>query len=396
MKITRIDVITTLRKTRLMWVQIHTDTGLVGLGETYDKIAAAKASIVEVFARQLIGKDPMRIEYLWRNMHDFVNMHGYAGGEFRALSAIDMALWDLLGKISNLPVHALLGGQVRDSVEVYNTCVNWSNQYNSWTASCEHSVEEAKYLISLGYRGMKIDPFLRYAGKSFGQNLSRKDLKEGVEHIRSIREACGSDIEIMLDLHAAWNLPAAKSIIKAIEPYDITFVEEPVLPNERESMREIRSFTDIPILESERYFTRWQVKDLLVERCTDILMFDLAWTGGISEGKKISTMAECFGIPISPHNCGGPVTAAASTHLCLNTPNVYIMEAVEDYFCYFSDYTTHNIIYNNGRVSLENRPGLGPELAESFLASDDAQIISIDESTIQKMNDGVLWPILNR
>jgi L-alanine-DL-glutamate epimerase-like enolase superfamily enzyme len=396
MKITRIDIITTRSKTRLMWVQIHTDSGLIGLGETYDKVAAAKASIIEVFARQLIGKDPLRIEYLWRNMHDFVNMHGYAGGEFRALSAIDMALWDLLGKATGLPVYALLGGRVRETIPVYNTCVNWSNLYNSWKADFNDTIKEAEKLIELGYRGMKIDPFLRYAGKSFGQNLCKNDLKVGTDHIRAIRNACGDKIEIMLDLHAAWNLPAAKSIIKAVEPLDITFVEEPVLPNERESMKELRTFTDIPILESERYFTRWQVKDLLVERCTDILMFDLAWTGGISEGKKIATMAECFGIPISPHNCGGPVTAAASAHICMNVPNVYIMEAVEEYSSYFNDYTTHNITCKQGLVSLDDKPGLGPELSQSFLTSGDAEIITIDEKTIQIMNDGVLWPILNR
>ncbi|MGH9662610.1 MAG: mandelate racemase/muconate lactonizing enzyme family protein, partial [Bryobacteraceae bacterium] len=299
---------------KYLWVRIHTDEGLVGLGETYPHPEAEAAVIHDRLAPVLLGRDPASIDRLWQDMFLAVSYSGWAGAEMRAISAIDIALWDLTGKAASLPIYKMLGGASRESIPTYNTCYDYIDFH-------AEPVRLARELAAEGIHAMKIWPFDPIARETGGQRITADQVRRGVEPLRMIREEMGDSMDVALEFHGFWNLPCAIRIARAVEPYAPMWLEELLPQDNAAAYRELAATTSLPLCLSERLMTRYGYRELLENRAARFLMPDICWCGGISEAKKIATMAETHYLPVAPHNCGGPVLHLATAHLAANLPN---------------------------------------------------------------------------
>jgi len=352
-----------------LWVRIHTDEGLIGLGESYPN-AEAEASIVHSrLAAVLLGKDPSAIDCLCADMFLGVSYSGWGGAEMRAISAVDIALWDLLGKATGQPIYKLLGGASRQSIRIYNTC------YDKVDFSCEAG-RLARELLASNIRAMKIWPFDPIARENNGNYISAEQMRRAIEPLRLIREEVGEAIDVAIEFHGFWNLPSAIKIARALETYKPMWLEEMLPQDNLAAYAELARSTQVPLCLSERLMTRWGFRELLENRAASIIMPDIAWCGGISEGKKIATMAETYYLPIAPHNCGGPILHFATTHLSANITNLYIMESVRrHYHDEYEGLVTRKLIPDaTGDLPLPPGPGLGVELSSEVLSRKDAVV----------------------
>jgi galactonate dehydratase len=393
MKITRIDTLRLGEFPNLIWVQIHTDTGLVGLGETFYIPGAVAAVIHDVAAPVLLGEDPLDIERHWHALFHITNYYGYAGAELRAISALDIALWDLAGKAMGQPVYNLLGGRVRERIRTYNTCASYGAM-DDYHGFLQHAGELAEDLLREGITAMKIWPFDEYAGAdrvaggdtrrsrhvprdyyTVGQHITPDQLKLGLAPIQQIRQAVGDRMEIALELHARWNLPAAIRIAKAVEPYDLLWFEEAMTPDPVDDLARLVQETRVPICVSERLFSRYAFRQVLERKAAHIVMPDIIWTGGISESKKIANMAEAYHLPIAPHDCTGPVNVFACLHLCASCPNTMIMESVRAFYRgYYDEIVEPNIVVRDGYIEFPTSPGVGTQLRPQVFQRSDALV----------------------
>jgi len=391
MRITKVETITYPNVTQVhaggigwTWVRIHTDAGFYGLGETFPAPECEKAVILNDYAPVLLGRDPRDIERLWLDLFTQVQYRGWGGAEIRALSAIDVALWDLLGKCAALPVYTLLGGRCWDKIPIYNTCYDDSYDFN------EQPVELAKELIGLGIRAMKIWPFDSIAIRNRGQSITKEEIKAGSEPIRKIREALGDSIEIMVEFHGFWNLPCAVEIARALEPYNVTWLEEMLPQDNLAAYEALARQVKQPLCVSERLLTRWGYRELLEGSAASIIMPDLAWCGGISEARKIAIAAHTMYLPVAYHNCGGPITHFANWHLAMATPNLNILETVRRHYSErFVPVVTAPGAPQKGNLGLPPGPGLGVDLREDFLCSGRVQSDFIDEHNVHRLQ--VRW-----
>ena len=369
MRITRVETITLDESTQVhagsvgwLWVRVHTDEGVYGTGETFPASASERAVILRDYAPSLLGRDPRDIEKIWSDLFAQVQYRGWAGAEIRALSAVDVALYDLLGKSCNLPVYALLGGKFRDSVPVYNTCYDDSYDFNT------QPVELAGDLLNAGITAMKIWPFDGVARRTGGQSISADQLAEGLEPVRRIREAFGSRMRIMMEFHGLWNVPCAVKIAKALEPWDIEWLEEMLPQDNLSAYRTLAGYVTQPLCLSERLLTRWGFRELLENGAASIIMPDLVWCGGLTETRKVAALAATYYLPIAPHNCAGPVTHFASWHLATATPNLAILETVRRHYNHrYPEISTAAGAPVAGQLGVPPGPGLGVDLKEEFV-----------------------------
>jgi L-alanine-DL-glutamate epimerase-like enolase superfamily enzyme len=391
-----------------VWVRIHTDDGLVGLGETYYTPRAVTAIIHDTFAPLLIGRDPLNIENHWGNMFSLVNYCGYAGAEMRAISALDIALWDLAGQYTRQPIYNLLGGRNRERVPIYNTCVGYGKypDLDAWTGG--KAGELAADLLREGITAMKIwpfdqfgrtisgpaapyEPFVMWGGKG-GQgvlthHLSNENIKKGLSIIEDIRRAVGDRMAIAIEGHACWNLPCATRIARALEPYDIMWLEEIMPPDNVDSFVRLKQSTKIPICQSERVFTRYHFRPWVEKPAADIIMPDFSWGGGITEGRKVCSMADTYFLPITSHDTIGPVALWAAAHLMLHIPNALIMETVRSYTHaegWYNDVVTDRIPIAEGHLALPDKPGLGTRLQDDFTSRPNARVEFTTEADLRK------------
>jgi galactonate dehydratase len=336
----------------ITFVEVQTDEGLTGLGETFRGPKAVAAHIHEAVAPLLLGKDPLAIE-----AHSAALLGGYlgfgsTGAETRAASAVDIALWDLWGKASNQPLYQLLGGLSRPRIRVYNTCAGYTynkaggrrlvgaasgeepaeGPYEDQVAFMRRPAELAHSLLDMGITAMKIWPFDGYAEASGGHAISDTDLRAGLEPFRLIREAVGGRMDIMCELHSLWSLPAAVRIGRALAEYDVFWSEDPIKMTRLEELADYRRRVAVPVCASETLATRASFVRLLELEAVDYVMLDIAWCGGLSEARKIAALAETWRRPITPHDCTGPVTLTASVALSLSAPNALMQEAVRAYY----------------------------------------------------------------
>jgi len=336
-----------------LWVLIHTDAGLTGLGETYPHPEAEKAIIHRSLAPVLLGRDPLSIDRLWADMFQAISYSGWAGAEMRAISAIDIALWDLAGKAAGAPVYQLLGGASRESIRTYNTC------YDRVDFMTE-PVRLARELLESGIRAMKIWPFDGVAHETGGQYITPDQMRRGIEPLRLIREEFGDSMDVALEFHGYWNLPCAIRIAEAVTPYSPMWLEEMLPQDNMVAYKLLAKATKVPLCLSERLMTRWGFRELLENGAAGIIMPDICWCGGISEAKKIAMMAETYYLPIAPHNCGGPVLHFATAYLAANLTNLSIMETVRRH--YLEEYRgilTNELPLEGGSLPLPSGPGLG-------------------------------------
>jgi galactonate dehydratase len=393
-KITAVETIVVDEFPNLCYVRVHTDEEVVGLGETFFAAQAVSAWVHEVAAGYLLGKDPLQIDRHWQGLNPFVGF-GASAVENRGRSAVDIALWDVLGKVCGQPVYQLIGGASRDRIRTYNTCAgyryvrrvpetaglpvsNWNTdpggagQYEDLDWFLNDAGGLAHSLLEQGITGMKIWPLDPYAEASGGQWISSEDLRKGIEPFRKVREAVGDRMELMVEMHSLWNLPSAIKIARALEDYEPTWFEDPVKMDNVDALARFAEATRVPTAASETLGTRWAYRELLERAPVGVVIFDPAWVGGISEGKKVATLAEAWQLPIAPHDCSGPVEFAAAVHLSINAPNALVQESVRAFYTgWYRELVTEIPRVENGWVYPLTGPGLGTELLPEVLERPD-------------------------
>jgi galactonate dehydratase len=394
MKITAIETLRLGEFPNLIWVRVHTDEGVVGLGETFFGTEAVEAYLHESAAPYLLGKDPLQIDRHSRDLQPYVG-YAAAGAEGRGNSAIDIALWDLFGKWVGQPIYQLLGGPSRDRIRIYNTCAgyryvrsrpkqevsNWGipvvvegeGPYEDLDAFLNRADELALSLRAQGITGMKIWPFDPFAEASGGNDISVRDLDVALEPFRKIRAAVGLEMDIMVEFHGLWNLPSARRIARALEEFEPYWFEDPLRADNLDALATFAAGTHVPVTLSETIATRRGFREVFERGAAGIAMLDIAWCGGISEAKKIATMAEAYQLPIAPHDCTGPIVLIASTHLSINAPNALIQETVRAYYTgWYTELVTVLPDIKDGTIAAPTGPGLGTELRPELFERPDA------------------------
>ena len=384
MRIVKVETIRNAALPNVLWVQAHSEDGLIGLGETYYLPGAVEAVIHDVIATFVLGRSGYEIESIWDQVFSYCNFFGYAGTEMRALSALDIALWDVLGQRTGQPIYNLLGGMVRDTIPVYNTCID-TEVHRDGEAFLNRPAELARDLQSEGIKAMKIWPWDRFAPAlkssavcgpagftamgSSGSFISGRDLDAGLDAVKAIRDTVGKDIEIIIEGHSRWDLNCAIRIGKALEPYDILWMEDMMKPDSVTDLSRLAHETRVPQSVSERLFTRYAFREVLEARAAHIIMPDLIWTGGITEGRKIAVLADSFHLPIAPHDCTGLVTLFANLHICASSANAMLLECVRGFYRgWYKWVYTDNVEIKEGQASFPTLPGLGTRLKPEFLA----------------------------
>ncbi len=394
MKVKSIDTIRIEEFPNLLFVEIKADEGIIGLGETFYGPMSAEAHIHEIIAPYLIGKNPLDIE---KHQKQIIGYTGFIGSsaERRGSSAVDIALWDLWGKATSQPVYNLLGGKVRDNIRVYNTCagshyirklpiqgtnnfgLKKKGKYEDLDAFLNNPVELAQSLIEMDINAMKIWPFDFAAEKSHGQYISSLDMKKSLEPFEKIKSSLGDKMDVMAELHSLWNKPQAIKICRELEKFDLMWVEDPVFMDHLSTLGEVCKATLAPISVGETRGGRADYRSLLELNGLSQVIMDISWGGGISEANKVSSMAEVWHLPIAFHDCTGPVTLTASTHLALSNSNCHIQEIVRAfYYGWYSDLVTDLPPINKGYIDVPRGSGLGLSLQDDVYKRSDVHIKS--------------------
>lgn len=400
MKITAVETLRLDEFANVLWVLVHTDAGLSGLGETFFGARAAEAFIHESAAPRLIGQDPLAIERLARELTPYVGYAG-TGAETRGRSAVDVALWDILGQHAGVPLYQLLGGLTRERVRTYNTCAgyryvrsnpDWSTDdwglaqdarggeqgpYEDLDAFLHRADELADSLLSQGITGMKIWPFDFAAEKSDGHYISNEDLERALEPFRKVRAAVGARMDIMVELHGLWRMPAALTIAKALEPFDPFWFEDPVRADSIDAWREFAAATRVPVCGSETLGGAGGFTALLDSGAVKIVMPDIVWCGGITEARRIAALAQARHRPVAPHDCTGPVAFMAAVHLSLALPDVLVQESVRAFHSgWYRELVTTVPEIRDGFIHPPHGPGLGTALLPGLRERRDAHVTS--------------------
>ncbi|CAN5125320.1 mandelate racemase/muconate lactonizing enzyme family protein [soil metagenome] len=365
-KITKVEAIR-LKNAHWTWIQLHTDQGITGIGETYP-LTNSQVGALKDLSGMLIGKNALEIERMWEALYRRTSFNVIGGAEMRIISAINIAQWDILGKYLNAPIYQLLGGKASDQIRVYNTTAG----INDWKN--EQDIEKiVKFLLDRGVTAMKIWPFDPTARKNNGSYISPNEIEKNLDWVKRIRDTAGMDMEIAMEFHSYWNYPCAQRIVHALEPYQVMWIEDIMLPDNVEAYTRLAAETPLNICISERLASPYQFRQLLEAKACDILMYDVTWCGGISSAKKISDMADSFFIPSTPHTYGGPVLWYASMHVAATLNNLFIMESGYNYYNgVYPDYLASVVVPENGFVTPPDLPGLGIKLNEKIFKNGEA------------------------
>ncbi len=380
MKITALETIRMAERPNLIWVQVHTDQGLIGLGETFFGASTVEAHVHDYIAPRVIGRDPLEIDKLSADLVGYLGFRS-SGAEVRGNSAFDIALWDIFGKATGQPIAQLLGGFTRREIRTYNTCagsdyvkktsgqvtanygLGQKSAFDDLNSFLHCADELAHSLLEDGISAMKIWPFDVAAEQSRGQYISAPDIDKAMEPLRKIRSAVGNKMDIMVEFHGLWQLLPAMQIARALTPYQTFWHEDPIRMDSLSSLKRYATASTAPISASETLGSRWGFRDLLETGVAGVLMMDLSWCGGLSEARKIAAMAEAWHLPIAPHDCTGPVVLCASTHLSLNAPNALVQESVRAFYKgWYRDLVTALPTIKGGMITVPPGPGLGMEL----------------------------------
>ena len=383
MKITSLETIRLEEFANIVWVRLHTDEGITGLGETFMGAAAVEAYLHETVAPKLIGRDPMQIEAINRDLIGYLGWRG-AGVETRGNSAVDIALWDIFGKA--------LGGRSRDKVRTYNTCAgyryvrdsraqavaNWGTgstggPYEDLDGFLNTADELAHSLLEQGISGMKIWPFDIAAERTHGLDISADELRMALVPFEKIRKAVGDRMDIMVEFHSLWQLPPAQRIARALAEFDTYWHEDPVRMDSLETLKAYAGHSRAMICASETLAYPHAFRDYLATGVAGVAMLDLSWCGGLSEARKIAALAEAHHIPVAPHDCTGPVVFMASCHFSLHARNTLIQESVRAFYTgWYTELVTALPVVAKGEISLADAPGLGLELLPGLEKRPDA------------------------
>ncbi|WP_049911250.1 mandelate racemase/muconate lactonizing enzyme family protein [Halorubrum lipolyticum] len=358
-----------------VFVELETDAGVTGIAEatTHDKPRTV-ATAIEEMSNFFVGRDPFDTESLWLEMYrdewfskNVINT--------TVVSAVDMACWDIKGKILDKPVYDLLGGPVHGT-ELRAYANGW---YQDTGGSPEGFAEAAERVVDDGYDAMKFDPF----GTAW-QSMSRKEQNRAVDIVGAVREAVGPDVDLLVECHGRFSAGQAVEIARELAEFDPTWLEEPCPPDSINSLAEVSRKSPIPVATGERHMTKHDFYELVTRTDVDVLQPDLMNTGGITEGKKIAGLAEADHVDIAPHNPQGPVAGAIYGHFCTSVPNFRIQEMFQTYDVdWIDDLLKEPLVVEDGYMQIPDGPGYGIEL--------EHDVIEEHEYTEEKVHTIDLW-----
>ncbi|ODT79484.1 MAG: mandelate racemase [Pelagibacterium sp. SCN 64-44] len=361
-----------------LFVEVTTDEGISGWGEITTTTYVANRALcvmLQQISKIVEGDDPSRIERIWHKIFRNFTYMGSRGAAVECVSAIDIALWDIRGKVLGQPIYELLGGPVRDDILLY------THPDQRKFTSKEGVVQEIRDIIASGHTALKFDPFAQQG--AFDKNgiareqsegyldgsMTRKDEREAAELTALIRETAGPDIEILIDAHGRFDVPTAIRLCRSLEEAgDIDWFEEPVPPESVNALKQVREKVSAPISWGERGHTKWDFVPILENKLADYIMPDVTWTGGITELKKISSLCEAYYIPVSPHDAAGPINVVAGAQVMMTVPNFYRLETSEWNLGKYDHLIDKPLDNSNGSLKLNKAPGLGIEINRDYLA----------------------------
>lgn len=343
---------------RFPWilVELWTDDGISGVGEGLPYKSGGLLESLETIKNHLIGKDPFNVEAIWESLYR-------AGFPMPTISAIEIALWDILGKALGQPVYRLLGGCCHESLRVY------ADGFFRGASFVESEyVAKALSAVKEGFTALKMDvdeaiPSERLLNRS----LTSKDLKSIVSMVKAVRDAIGEDVDLAIDCHGAFNVSTAIELGKRLEDLGLMWIEDPVPSGNPRAMAKVSEALDTPICTGELLSTRYEFRELLERQAADIIMPDVARAGGILETKKIAAAADTYYIPIAPHNMVGPIATMASLQVCTCTPNFFILEFQMGDVPWRDAILDVPIPLERGYLRIPSKPGIGVELKKEEL-----------------------------
>jgi galactonate dehydratase len=346
-----------------LFVEVRTDEGITGWGEITSTTKTANRAVAAVIRQLndlLVGDDPAAIELTWHKVFRAFTYTGSKGAASNVTSAVDIALWDIRGKALGLPVAELLGGPVRRDLLLY------THPDQSRFGTSDGVAEEIRRIVDSGHTAIKFDPFPHSDDvpeandRYLDGRLSRPDEHRAIELTAQIREAAGPDVELLVDAHGRFDVPTAIRLAQNLDgAADLHWFEEPVPPESYHALQQVRDRVRVPISVGERLHTRWDFVPILENELADFVMPDVTWTGGISELKKIATMAETYYVPVSPHDASGPINLVAGAHVMATTPNFYRLESSSFDLGAYNKLIQVPLENPDGRLRLPSGPGLG-------------------------------------
>ncbi len=352
-------------------LKLETDTGVHGWGEATNWPGSPLIEAACQHAgERILGLDARQIDFIWTKLYKDLNWLGQAGPVMSAISAIDMALWDIQGKTLGVPIYQLLGGKYRDKLKLYA---------NYWFTKGDHSAasyaEQAKAVLEAGFTALKFDPFA-HVSYLYGDHLapdlalSSEQKERAISITKAVQEAVGPNIQLAIETHAMLNAPTSIEMALAIKEAAINcmWYEEPAPPETPDAIADIKRRIGLAVAVGERLHSRYMFKPILEKQAADVLMPDITRCGGISEMKKISTLAETFNVPIAPHNPNGPLSSIASAHVMASIPNFFRLEFMFQDVPWRDAVLSHPMPIEDGFFVLPDRPGLGFDINEEELA----------------------------
>ncbi|MFE6736575.1 mandelate racemase/muconate lactonizing enzyme family protein [Microbacterium sp. NPDC057650] len=391
----KIAVVETLRpaiQSNLLFLRLVADDGTVGLGEAFFDPPTVQTYIHESAAPILLAMDDVTPEGAQLALRPYLGYQG-AGAETRGNGAIELALWDILGKQSGKSLAQLFGGPVRKTLRTYNTCAGADyvrtsiaqNSSASWglrgaaagelddlDAFLNRPAALAESLLADGITAMKIWPFDQAAERTQGTQISSRDLDAGLQIFQDIRDAVGNRIDVMLELHSNWLRRPAATIMREVAHFDPLWVEDPIRPDAVDALIQLRrDVPDVPIATGETAGGRNGFLPLLRAGVIDYATVDVQWCGGVGEARKIASLADAYGVPVAPHDCTGPATLAASAHIAASQPNGLMQETVRAFLrTWYAELVVGLPVVTGDRLQVSDAPGHGVHIRPELLESD--------------------------
>ncbi len=345
------------RRGTYLFVEVNTDEGITGWGEvttTYPVANRAVCAMIQQLNDLIVGDDPTEIERIWHKTFRAFTFMGSRGASTNAISGVDIALWDIRGKMLGEPIYKLLGGKVRDTIELYT--------HPNPNISPDQARQEAKEIAESGHTAMKFDPFPTMPEEKNGYmsgKLSPEFEQIGADVTAAIREGAGNEMELLIDAHARFDVPTTVRLARRLNEWNLGWWEEPVPPESNHALKQVRDQIEVPISVGERLYTRWEFVPIFENELADYVMPDVTWTGGISEMKKISTLAEAYYIPMSPHDASGPINVLAGAHVMMTVPNFYKLETARFSLHAYDLFIDEPLVIKDGQLHVPDKPGLG-------------------------------------
>jgi galactonate dehydratase len=337
----------------MVFVEIETDAtgGLVGLGESLHYKTTGLVESLRQLREYLVGKDPFQIELHWETLYR-------RGTNPAALSGIETALWDVVGQACGQPIYNLLGGRCREAVRVYVDGFFRGAEYVQ-----DEYAQKAAEAVGQGFGALKMDvdePIPM--AQRFNRQVSVADLEHMSRMVGAVREAVGAEVDLAVDAHGAFDVASAVRLGRALEPYRLMWIEDPVPMTNLAALAKVSEETTTPICTGELLATRYAFRELFERQAADVVMPDLACTGGVLELKKIAALADTYFVPVAPHNMVGPVATLASAHVCLCVPNFMILEYQLGDVPWIDELISSPVPLRDGHLHLGDAPGLGVRL----------------------------------